>query len=154
MAQRIRSFAPDTIAAELTAADVPTAIAAAAAGWRALPGRSPMMARLARLVHDWPEVITGPLAGTPRTFLAGDWKMGNLGTHPDGRTILLDWALPGAGPGGGAMADARGQVHGIEHLHVADASIMPAIPAASTSLPAIMIAERVATWITADGHEP
>jgi 5-(hydroxymethyl)furfural/furfural oxidase len=60
----------------------------------------------------------------------------------------------GPGPGGGAMADARGQVHGIEHLHVADASIMPAIPAADTSLPAIMIAERVATWITADGHEP
>jgi hypothetical protein len=24
--------------------------------------------------------------------------MGNLGTHPDGRTILLDWAYPGAGP--------------------------------------------------------
>jgi hypothetical protein len=87
MAQRIRSFAPGNIAAELTAAEVPTAIAAAAAGWRALPGRSPMMARL---VHDRPEVITGPLAGTPRTFLAGDWKMGNLGTHPDGRTILLD----------------------------------------------------------------
>ena len=98
MAQRIRSFAPDNIAAELTAAQVPTAIAAAAAGWRALPGRSPMLARLARLVHDRPEVITGPLSATPPTFLAGDWKMGNLGTHPDGRTILLDWALPGAGP--------------------------------------------------------
>jgi len=98
MPQRIRFFAPDNIAAELTAAEVPTAIAAAAAGWRALPGRSPMMARLARMVHDRPEVITGPLSGTPRTFLAGDWKMGNLGTHPDGRTILLDWALPGAGP--------------------------------------------------------
>jgi hypothetical protein len=24
--------------------------------------------------------------------------MGNLGTHPDGRTILLDWAFPGSGP--------------------------------------------------------
>jgi hypothetical protein len=24
--------------------------------------------------------------------------MGNLGTHPDGRTILLDWAYPGSGP--------------------------------------------------------
>jgi len=24
--------------------------------------------------------------------------MGNLGRHPDGRTILLDWALPGEGP--------------------------------------------------------
>jgi len=77
---------------------VPAAIAAAAAGWRALPGRSPLLARLARLVHDRPEVITGPLSRTPGTFLAGDWKMGNLGTHPDGRTILLDWALPGAGP--------------------------------------------------------
>jgi len=98
MAQRIRLFAPDTIAAELTAAEVPAAVAAAAAGWRALPGRSPMLARLARLVHDRPEVITGPLSRTPRTFLPGDWKMGNLGTHPDGRTILLDWALPGAGP--------------------------------------------------------
>jgi hypothetical protein len=30
--------------------------------------------------------------------VAADWKMGNLGTHPDGRTILLDWAFPGAGP--------------------------------------------------------
>jgi hypothetical protein len=30
--------------------------------------------------------------------LPGDWKLGNLGAHPDGRTILLDWTLPGAGP--------------------------------------------------------
>jgi hypothetical protein len=53
---------------------------------------------LARLVHDRPEVITRPLSQTPRTFLAVDWKMGNLGTHPDGRTILLDWVFPGAAP--------------------------------------------------------
>jgi hypothetical protein len=98
MAQRVRLFAPETIAAELTAAEVPVAIAAAAAGWGALPGRSPLLWRLARLVHDRPEVIAGPLSQTPRTFLAVDWKMGNLGTHPDGRTILLDWAFPGAGP--------------------------------------------------------
>src|SRR4029077_409534 len=38
------------------------------------------------------------LSGLPGTFLHGDWKMGNLGSHPDGRTILLDWTLPGAGP--------------------------------------------------------
>jgi len=50
--------------------------------------------------------------------------------------------------------DARGRVHGIEHLHVADASIMPAIPSANTNLPTIMIAERVASWITAERHEP
>jgi hypothetical protein len=98
MAQRLRFFAPGNIAAELAAAEVPAPIAAAAAGWSALPGRSPLLSNLARLVHDRPEVITGPLSRTPRTFLHGDWKMGNLGAHPDGRTILLDWAYPGSGP--------------------------------------------------------
>ena len=98
MAQRMRLFAPDTIAAELSAAEVPGPVAAAATGWSTLADRSPLLSQLARLVHDRPEVITGPLAQTPRTFLAVDWKMGNLGTHPDGRTILLDWAFPGAGP--------------------------------------------------------
>jgi hypothetical protein len=98
MAQRLRFFAPDNIAAELDAAEVPAPIAAAAAGWAALPERSPLLWQLARLVHARPQVVTGPLAETPRTFLHGDWKMGNLGTHPDGRTILLDWAYPGSGP--------------------------------------------------------
>ena len=37
------------------------------------------------------------LASTPSTFVHGDWKMGNLGSHPDGRTILLDCAYPGEG---------------------------------------------------------
>jgi len=53
---------------------------------------------MASRLHDQPELITTPLAATPHTFLHGDWKMGNLGTHPDGRTILLDWAYPGSGP--------------------------------------------------------
>jgi hypothetical protein len=38
------------------------------------------------------------LRTTPWTFLHGDWKFGNVGTAVDGRTILLDWAYPGAGP--------------------------------------------------------
>lgn len=46
---------------------------------------------------------TGPLAAAmadgPHTFVHGDWKFGNLGTWPDGRTVLLDWGWPGeAGP--------------------------------------------------------
>jgi len=98
MAQRVRFFAPEVIAAELAAPVVPTPVAAAAAGWDALPARSPLLWQLARLVHDRPEAITEPLSRTPRTFLPGDWKLGNLGSHPDGRTILLDWTLPGAGP--------------------------------------------------------
>jgi len=68
--------------------------------------------------------------------------------HPAGTCRM------GPDPDGGAVVDARGRVHGIEHLHVADASIMPAIPSANTNLPTIMIAERVASWITAERHEP
>ena len=98
MAQRLRFFAPDNIAAELTAADVPGPIAAAADGWRRLPGLSAPLSVIASLVHERPDVIADPLGSTPRTFLQGDWKMGNLGSHPDGRTILLDWAYPGSGP--------------------------------------------------------
>lgn len=98
MDQRIRFFAPENIAPELRAAHVPGPIAAAERGWRALPARSPALASLAARVHDNPGLVSGPLTGTPSTFLHGDWKMGNLGTHPDGRTILLDWAYPGAGP--------------------------------------------------------
>jgi len=41
MAQRMRFFAPDNIAAELDAAVVPGPLAAAAAGWPALAERSP-----------------------------------------------------------------------------------------------------------------
>lgn len=98
MAQRLRFFAPDNIAPELLVDDVPGPIAAADQGWAALPDRSPLLAAVTAAVHADPALITGPLAATPNTFLHGDWKMGNLGGHPDGRTILVDWAYPGAGP--------------------------------------------------------
>ncbi|MDQ3946831.1 MAG: aminoglycoside phosphotransferase family protein [Actinomycetota bacterium] len=98
IAQRLRFFAPDNIAAELLVDEVPGPIAAADAGWRALPERSPLLWSMARAVHDDPALVAEPVAATPPTFLHGDWKMGNLGTHPDGRTILLDWAYPGSGP--------------------------------------------------------
>jgi hypothetical protein len=46
------------------------------------------------LVHD-PSPLVDALAQLPQTLVHGDWKMGNLGTRPDGRTLLLDWAVPG-----------------------------------------------------------
>lgn len=98
MEERLRFFAPDNIAAELTRSEVPGPIAAAATGWRTLLERSPLMSAVTRALHVQPSLVAGPLAETPRTFLHGDWKMGNLGSHPDGRTILLDWAYPGSGP--------------------------------------------------------
>jgi hypothetical protein len=98
MAERVRFFAPDNIAAELAADEVPGPVAAAAAGWATLAERSPVLSAAARSVHEDPAILTTRLGRLPGTFLHGDWKMGNLGSHPDGRTILLDWAYPGAGP--------------------------------------------------------
>jgi len=98
MAERTRFFAPDNIAAELSHDEVPPPIAAADRGWHLLAERSPLLSRIATAVHANPELIVAPLQATPVTFLHGDWKMGNLGSHPDGRTILLDWAYPGSGP--------------------------------------------------------
>lgn len=72
---------------------------AALDAWQALDAVRPALAAAARrLVADpWP--LVSAMAETPWTFLQGDWKLGNLGRHPDGRTILLDWDRPGAGPG-------------------------------------------------------
>jgi Phosphotransferase enzyme family len=68
-------------------------------GWRAFAERAPADVRAAvDAVRHEPQVLVDAVATTPWTFLHGDWKMGNLGSHADGRTILLDWAYPGAGP--------------------------------------------------------
>ena len=46
-----------------------------------------------------------------------------------------------------AVVDARGRVHGVAGLRVADASIMPTIVRANTNLTCIMIGERIAHWM-------
>jgi choline dehydrogenase len=45
----------------------------------------------------------------------------------------------------GAVVDARGAVHGITGVLVADASIMPTIPSANTNASTIVVAERIAS---------
>ena len=42
--------------------------------------------------------LSAAILTTPQTFLHGDWKLSNLGHAADGRTVLLDWMYPGAGP--------------------------------------------------------
>jgi hypothetical protein len=99
LAHRFRFFAPDNIAGEIHRADVSPVIIIADQGWRILPDRAPKLATIAAAIHADPQLLASALSTTPPTFVAGDWKMGNLGHHPDGRTILLDWAYPGAAPG-------------------------------------------------------
>jgi choline dehydrogenase len=50
----------------------------------------------------------------------------------------------GADPGDGAVVDGRLQVHGVDALHVVDASIMPTVVRAPTNLSSIAIGERAA----------
>jgi hypothetical protein len=98
MTERTRFFSPGNVARELAVTAPPRPIVAADAGWKGLPERSRVLAEVAQRVWDDPSLLAAPLAETPTTFLHGDWKTGNLGSHPGGRTILLDWAYPGAGP--------------------------------------------------------
>ena len=95
LAQRFRFFAPDNIAPELEVEDVPGPLAVAREGWGLLPERAPRLHELATAVHRDAGALAEALRETPLTFVAGDWKFGNVGRHPDGRTVLLDWAYPG-----------------------------------------------------------
>jgi hypothetical protein len=98
LARRPLFFAPATIALELTRDDVPPTLKVAERGWALLPERDPALFELVSTVHRDPTVVAGLLAETPQTFIAGDWKMGNLGSRPTGETVVLDWAYPGEAP--------------------------------------------------------
>lgn len=63
--------------------------------------------------------------------------------HPVGTCAM------GSDPETGAVVDARGNVHGLENLFVADCSVMPIIPRANTNLPAAVVGERIAGWLVA-----
>jgi hypothetical protein len=96
--ERIRFFAPDNIAAEAAVDDPPGPIRVAVQGWPRLAERAPALAELLAAIHAAPGALGDAMRSTPATFLHGDWKMGNLGRHLDGRTVLIDWAYPGSGP--------------------------------------------------------
>jgi choline dehydrogenase len=51
----------------------------------------------------------------------------------------------------GAVVDSAGQVHGIDGLYVADASIMPAVTSGNTNMPVAVIGERIAQSLL-EGH--
>ncbi|HEU0237677.1 MAG TPA: hypothetical protein VFR11_00130 [Micromonosporaceae bacterium] len=68
---------------------------ALAGGWAALRAAAPEAHDLALALATDPGPLIAAFGETPVTLIHGDWKAGNLGTHPDGRTILLDWGWPG-----------------------------------------------------------
>ena len=98
LARRPLFFAPATIAPELARDDVSPTLRVADRGWALLSERDAALSELVRDVHRDPTTVAELLAETPQTFIAGDWKMGNLGSRPSGETVVLDWAYPGEAP--------------------------------------------------------
>jgi choline dehydrogenase len=49
-----------------------------------------------------------------------------------------------------SVVDAHGRVHGVDGLRVVDASIMPTSVRSNTNLTVIMMAERIASWMSAE----
>ena len=78
---------------------IPGPIAAADAGWKRLASIHPELSSFIEGIHEDPSELVDALSESPATFVTGDWKMGNLGRHADGRTVLVDQAYPGEAPG-------------------------------------------------------
>ena len=99
MANRYTTLTPMTgrVEAELGNVDgVPSYLDGA---WRRLIDVSPEIGELALAITADPGPLVDALGETPSTLIHGDWKAGNLGSHLDGRTILIDWQWPGLAAG-------------------------------------------------------
>jgi len=89
------------------------------------------------------ELSPGPAFPTDNREALATWVRTAVSTyhHPVGTCAM------GPDPVLGAVTDSHGSVHGIDDLTIADASIMPTIPTATTNLPTIMVAEHIARWL-------
>ena len=83
------------------------------------------------------ELGPGPAVNDRNAAAAWVRRTGQHYYHPVGTCAM--------GPAGDPMAvcDARGKVHGLDNLFVADCSIVPVIPRANTNIPAVVVGERV-----------
>ena len=91
-------------------------------------------------IIDGEELSPGPRCPVDDRAALAAWVRSAVSTyhHPVGTCAM------GPDPDQGAVTDASGSVHGLDGLTIADASVMPTIPTATTNLPTIMIAEHIA----------
>ncbi len=66
-------------------------------GWPKLAEVAPAAAAVVTPLARDPGPLVAALEATPQTFVHSNWKLDNLGTDDEGRTVLLDWEQPGRG---------------------------------------------------------
>jgi hypothetical protein len=66
-------------------------------GWPLLAEVAPRAAAVVIPLAADPSALVEALEQTPQTLVHGNWKLDNLGTDADGRTVVIDWELPGRG---------------------------------------------------------
>jgi choline dehydrogenase-like flavoprotein len=101
---------------------------AAATGRATLPPDHPTLRRL----HD-PELVDA-------------WIDATLATGRRDLSHAVGSCRPGAAQDPGAAVDPAGRVHGDRRVRVADASVLPDVPAAPTARPTMAVADLLATW--------
>ncbi|WP_159500747.1 GMC family oxidoreductase [Microbacterium sp. 18062] len=112
-----------------------------------------------RMLMDGAEILRelaaspalAPLVGTelhpgPDTF-GREELAAHLYANPDNYWHPVGTCRMGVAADPLAVVDARAQVLGVEGLRVADCSIMPTIPRATTAMPAIVMGEKVAAML-------
>ena len=68
-----------------------------ARGWRRLPEVAPAAAAVVGPLALDPGPLVLALGDTPQAFVHGNWKLDNLGIDDAGRSVVLDWEMPGIG---------------------------------------------------------
>ena len=104
LANRYLELSPWTAEIETARPDPPFVPRLIGRGWRALKALEPRAAGIVVPLFEDLDPLVDALATTPSTFVHGNWKLGNLGTDDEGRTVLIDWETPGAGPPCGELA--------------------------------------------------
>jgi hypothetical protein len=95
-AKRYLMFSPAVARSEAALGSPAVVPKVMAEGWARLPEASPSLAAVVFPLLEDPSPLLSAMGSVPHTLVHGDWKAANIGSHADGRTVLLDF---GEAPG-------------------------------------------------------
>jgi len=93
---RYLTFSPAVARAEAAMGSGAVVPRVMAQGWARLPLVAPALAAVVLPLLEDPALLVAAIDTGPHTLVHGDWKAANIGSHLDGRTVLLDFGeVPG-----------------------------------------------------------